>query len=81
MKTFRFIAIIALAAAVILRSGSHAQCTGANILVIDPGHGGSQPGSIGPYLGHMEKDINLQVALLLATFPKNRGLEGLSSCT
>lgn len=33
-------------------------------IVIDPGHGGKEPGAIG-CLGHKEKDLNLEVALKL----------------
>lgn len=43
-------------------------------IVIDPGHGGSQAGAIGP-AGMMEKDINLAVALKLAEMMRKRGAE------
>jgi N-acetylmuramoyl-L-alanine amidase len=35
------------------------------VFVIDPGHGGREPGAIGPYK-HTEKDINLGIAIRLA---------------
>lgn len=35
------------------------------MIIIDPGHGGSDPGAIGPQ-GNKEKDIVLQIALLLS---------------
>jgi len=41
-------------------------------IVIDPGHGGSQPGAISP-LGFQEKAINLQVARQLASILGQRG--------
>ncbi|SHE10777.1 N-acetylmuramoyl-L-alanine amidase [Chlamydia abortus] len=36
------------------------------VIVIDPGHGGSQPGTIGVKHGTLEKDLNLSTALLVA---------------
>ncbi|WP_139892107.1 SH3 domain-containing protein [Bacillus sp. D386] len=43
------------------------------IIVIDPGHGGSETGAIGVKLKIMEKDINLSTANQLATLLKNAG--------
>ena len=34
------------------------------VIMIDPGHGGSDPGAIGPY-GTFEKDVNLAISLAL----------------
>lgn len=39
---------------------------GVNRIVIDPGHGGSDPGAIGHKKGVLEKDVNLQIAKKLA---------------
>lgn len=35
------------------------------IIVVDPGHGGSDPGTIGDYLGVFEKDVALEIGLKL----------------
>jgi len=43
-------------------------------IIIDPGHGGMDPGAIGPG-GGLEKDINLQVALELAKILRQTGAE------
>ncbi|MFA5535752.1 MAG: N-acetylmuramoyl-L-alanine amidase [Bacillota bacterium] len=40
---------------------------------IDPGHGGSDPGAIGP-TGLQEKDINMSVGLLVARLLQEQGL-------
>jgi len=37
-------------------------------LIIDPGHGGKDPGAVNKRLGIKEKDINLSVALLMRRF-------------
>lgn len=44
------------------------------IIVLDPGHGGSDPGAIGP-TGFMEKDFNLPVALETARLLRQEGAE------
>jgi len=41
---------------------------------IDPGHGGTQPGAVGPG-GTMEKYITLSVALKLRDLLKSRGID------
>ncbi|RKD23930.1 hypothetical protein BEP19_05765 [Ammoniphilus oxalaticus] len=35
------------------------------VILIDPGHGGSDAGAVGPHLGTLEKEINLKVSRLL----------------
>lgn len=42
------------------------------VIVIDPGHGGDDPGATG-YNGILEKNINLKTALYLAKFLKAKG--------
>lgn len=42
-----------------------------NLLVIDPGHGGADPGAVA--LGLKEKDLNLNISLLLKQFLENAG--------
>jgi N-acetylmuramoyl-L-alanine amidase. len=37
-------------------------------VVLDPGHGGEDPGAVSDYSGIAEKDINLRIALLLREF-------------
>lgn len=43
-------------------------------VVIDPGHGGKDPGAVGP-TGVREKDVNLDVARRLARLLRERGIE------
>lgn len=43
-------------------------------VVLDPGHGGRDPGAIGPS-GIREKDVNLAIALLAAEALREQGLE------
>lgn len=42
----------------------HRQNTNSTVIVIDPGHGGSDPGKISTS-GVMEKDVNLSIAMVL----------------
>ena len=42
------------------------------VIMIDPGHGGSDPGAIGPY-GTFEKEVNLAIALLLGALLEEAG--------
>lgn len=42
------------------------------VIVVDPGHGGDDPGAKG-YKGILEKDINLKTALYLAKYLKAKG--------
>lgn len=44
-------------------------------IAIDPGHGGNDPGAIGGYLGLLEKDINLKIALELRKLLEDAGAE------
>ena len=48
--------------------------TGAAIVVIDPGHGGKDPGATS-YLGNYEKNINLAIARKLAAILQKRGVQ------
>jgi N-acetylmuramoyl-L-alanine amidase len=42
------------------------------VVMIDPGHGGSDPGAIGPY-GTFEKEVNLAIALFLGALLEEAG--------
>lgn len=44
------------------------------VVVIDPGHGGNDPGKVGVD-GSLEKDINLQIALFLKEELENMGIK------
>ena len=46
--------------------------TNSTVIVIDPGHGGSDPGKISTS-GVMEKDVNLSIAMALKQLFENRG--------
>lgn len=46
----------------------------SRIVCIDPGHGGTDPGAIGPR-GTREKGINLSIAQTLVVFLKTRGIQ------
>jgi N-acetylmuramoyl-L-alanine amidase len=50
------------------------------VVVIDPGHGGEDPGAIGPG-GTYEKDINLQVALKTVELLKNYEIDTIMTRT
>lgn len=45
---------------------------GGRTIVVDPGHGGRDPGAIGPS-GTQEKDVNLAIALQLARYLEQAG--------
>jgi len=53
------------------RGGSKRKLPGIRTIVIDPGHGGSETGAIGPG-GVVEKDITLSLANKLASIVRNR---------
>lgn len=57
------------ACALAKNSGKH---TDADTIVIDPGHGGLDPGKVSAS-GIQEKDINLDIALILKQLFENRG--------
>ncbi|OHD14242.1 MAG: hypothetical protein A2Y41_08070 [Spirochaetes bacterium GWB1_36_13] len=38
------------------------------VIIIDPGHGGKDPGAVDKKLGLQEKDINLEIAIYLKSF-------------
>ncbi len=47
---------------------------GSGVVVIDPGHGGTDPGATS-YLGYYEKEINLKISLKLASYLRQGGIE------
>jgi len=49
------------------------EITGKRVVIIDPGHGGSDPGAIGP-TGLKEKEVTLGIALYLKKLLKNAGI-------
>ncbi|MRN56868.1 N-acetylmuramoyl-L-alanine amidase [Paenibacillus monticola] len=64
-----------------IRSGSSKSSTvrssggglSGKLIVIDPGHGGSDPGMLGTTYNTMEKDLNLQTAIYVRDDLKSRG--------
>jgi len=50
-----------------------AEITGKRVVIIDPGHGGKDPGAIGP-TGIKEKEVTLGIALYLEKLLKNAGI-------
>ncbi len=44
------------------------------VIVLDPGHGGSDPGAIGPG-GTREKDVNLKIALAASAWLQKQGVQ------
>jgi N-acetylmuramoyl-L-alanine amidase len=56
------LALISCACTAGLPDALHPQWSGRRLVVVDPGHGGVDPGAIGPG-GTREKDVNLQLAL------------------
>ncbi len=49
------------------------EITGKRVVIIDPGHGGKDPGAIGP-TGLKEKDVTLRIALYLEKLLKGVGI-------
>jgi len=49
-----------------------------NLILLDPGHGGFDPGAIGPS-GMMEKDLNLEIAKITAELLRKSGYEVMKS--
>ncbi|MHC5083729.1 MAG: N-acetylmuramoyl-L-alanine amidase family protein [Planctomycetota bacterium] len=47
--------------------------TGSGVVVIDPGHGGKDPGATS-YLGYYEKGVNLQISRKVANYLKDAGV-------
>ncbi len=60
----RRLCIIGVLLALVVGVSAHGQGPGPWV-VFDPGHGGSKVGSLTPITGYYEKDVNLDVALLL----------------
>jgi N-acetylmuramoyl-L-alanine amidase len=50
-----------------------AKTEGIKTIVLDPGHGGEDPGAVSDYSGTNEKDVNLEVALKLKSYLEKDG--------
>ncbi len=55
------------------KSALEPEITGKRVVIIDPGHGGSDPGAIGP-TGLKESEVTLKVALYLEKLLKDAGI-------
>ena len=55
------------------KSAPGPEITGKRVVIIDPGHGGKDPGAIGP-TGLREKDVTLGIALYLEKLLKGAGI-------
>ncbi|OQY41177.1 hypothetical protein B6228_00140 [Candidatus Atribacteria bacterium 4572_76] len=55
------------------KSAPGPEITGNRVVIIDPGHGGKDPGAIGP-TGLKEKDVTLGIALYLEKLLKGAGI-------
>ena len=53
---------------------AQAKKTNGKVVVIDPGHGGADPGKVG-INGAKEKDVNLAIAKVLRTVLEDKGFE------
>ena len=47
------------------------------LILIDPGHGGEDPGAVSSYSGIKEKDINLKIAFFLKGVLEKEGYSSL----
>lgn len=65
VKIFNIIAVIMLAAAPFKHISGQTADVGLRTVVIDPGHGGKDPGAPGPDSKHSEKHIVLNISKLL----------------
>ncbi len=65
VKLFNIIAVIMLAAAPFQHISGQTADVGLRTVVIDPGHGGKDPGAPGPDSKHSEKHIVLNISKLL----------------
>lgn len=54
-------------------SASSSASLKGKLIVIDPGHGGSDPGMVGKSLGTLEKDLTLQTSLYLRDYLAAKG--------
>ena len=50
--------------------------TAQKVVMLDPGHGGEDPGAVSDYSGIKEKDINLNIALKTKEFTNKIWLRG-----
>jgi len=55
------------------KSAPGPEITGKRVVIVDPGHGGKDPGAIGP-TGLKEKDVTLGIALYLEKLLKGAGI-------
>jgi N-acetylmuramoyl-L-alanine amidase len=65
VKIFNIIAVIMLAAVPFQHISGQTADVGLRTVVIDPGHGGKDPGAPGPDSKHSEKHIVLNISKLL----------------
>ena len=81
-QSLLIVGIILLAAALVMAavliinetSGSGGEFDLADGVVIDPGHGGADPGAIAPNTGALESDMNLRMAQALVDQLNARGI-------
>lgn len=81
-QSLLIVGIILLAAALVMAavliinetSGSGGEFDLADGVVIDPGHGGADPGAIAPNTGALESDMNLRMAQALVDELNARGI-------
>ena len=79
-----FLAVLLLGAFVVGKElGEYASASGEakgkkgnNIIVVDAGHGGSDPGKVG-INGELEKDLNLEIAKKVEKELKDLGFQGI----